>query len=77
MGGEVSGFSWHVIGQQGVMGAGLCRLLVGFVDRLPAIHDHSFASCAFGGRASGEFRHRLPYVVQRRLSVHRHWGAGG
>lgn len=70
--GRVSGFSWPLVGQVKVKrGAGLCRLLVGFVYWFAAIHDHGFAGCAFGRRAPGEFRHRLPYVVQRWLSVHR------
>lgn len=76
--GRVSGFSWPLVGQGRVKrGAGLCLLLVGFVDWFAAIHDHWFAGCAFGRRAPGEFRHRLPYIVQRRLSVHRNWRSGG
>ena len=46
------------------MEAGLCRRLVGFADWFAAVHDHGFAGCAFGRRAPGEFRHRLPYIVQ-------------
>lgn len=51
----------------------LCLLLVRLADWLTTIHDHWFAGCAFGRRAPDKFRHRLPDVVQWRLSVHCNW----
>lgn len=59
----------------GEEGAGLCRSLlrVGFVDWFAPVHGHWFAGCAFAGRDSGNFRQRLPDVVQRRLLVHRNY----